>query len=434
MVSTILNKLKGPFVRNLATLASGTVVGQIVFILATPVITRLYSPEEIGMINLYVSVATVFFFVACLRLELAIVLAKDDEEAVGVFALACIATAATTLVSTALVLLFGRWFAELLGAPGLAAWLIWMPLNVLIYGLYLALRLWSTRKEAFRDNSISQLSMYSTTAGLRVGAGFLGLGVFGLMASYIAGRVVAVLYLLVSLGRKFGSLVPSKLRFSQLKELLKTHKNFPLFETPQMMTTMISWLVPTYLLTFFFSLEVVGHYTMALQLILLPVTFTAEAIRQIFLQRADALQKDGEDIGAYLKKVTYTLAAVGFLPCVAIAVLGPWVFGVVLGEEWYTSGLYSRILAPWIFVFFCNTPANMMVQILGKQKIHFALSIVLLVFRVATICVGGYMNDVILAIALYSALGVVFYLFHTILIMHYAKAASAALPSEPGRA
>jgi len=63
------------------TLVTGTTIAQIITVLASPVITRLYGPETFGILALFTSITSIIAVIACMRYELAIMLPESDGEA-----------------------------------------------------------------------------------------------------------------------------------------------------------------------------------------------------------------------------------------------------------------------------------------------------------------------------------------------------------------
>ena len=78
---------KSHFSRDILTLVTGTTIAQIITILASPVITRLYGPEAFGLLAIFTSITSIISVIICLRYEPAIMLPKSDEEAANVFGL-----------------------------------------------------------------------------------------------------------------------------------------------------------------------------------------------------------------------------------------------------------------------------------------------------------------------------------------------------------
>ena len=69
--------------RNVITLITGTAIAQAIPIAISPVLTRIYSPDDFGVFALYLSITSIIAIVATGRYELAITLpAKNEEDAV----------------------------------------------------------------------------------------------------------------------------------------------------------------------------------------------------------------------------------------------------------------------------------------------------------------------------------------------------------------
>ena len=80
-------KPKSEFSKNVVTLMTGTTIAQAIPIAISPILTRIYSPEDFGMFALYFSILALVGVIATARYEIAIVLPKDDEEAIKILAL-----------------------------------------------------------------------------------------------------------------------------------------------------------------------------------------------------------------------------------------------------------------------------------------------------------------------------------------------------------
>ena len=73
--------------KNVVTLITGTTVAQIIPFLISPILTRLYKPEEFGNFTLYMSFVSVFGVIATLRYDLAVVQPQDDADAKSIIIL-----------------------------------------------------------------------------------------------------------------------------------------------------------------------------------------------------------------------------------------------------------------------------------------------------------------------------------------------------------
>ena len=91
------------FLKNVSTLSFGSIFAQFLGILAAPILTRLFAPEEFGIAGLFASIAGVIGVFSCLRYELAIMLPSNDDRAVNLLAGALILSIFISILSVILV-------------------------------------------------------------------------------------------------------------------------------------------------------------------------------------------------------------------------------------------------------------------------------------------------------------------------------------------
>jgi len=109
---------KNAFARGVRVLVGGTVGVQVLTLL-----TRLYSPEDFGLLAVYASVLALIGVISSLRYELAVPLPEDDVEAANVATLSLILVGLSALLTGVLVWQLGPAIADLLGVPALAGYL-----------------------------------------------------------------------------------------------------------------------------------------------------------------------------------------------------------------------------------------------------------------------------------------------------------------------
>ena len=75
----MLNKLKpkSEFSKNVLTLMTGATIAQAIPIAISPILTRIYTPEDFGIFALFIAITTIFGTIANGRYELAIMLPKN---------------------------------------------------------------------------------------------------------------------------------------------------------------------------------------------------------------------------------------------------------------------------------------------------------------------------------------------------------------------
>jgi O-antigen/teichoic acid export membrane protein len=73
--------LKSEFNRNVLTLLTGTTLAQAILFLIAPILTRIFLPEDYGILAAFIAVFTVFSTFITLKYDQVIILPKSDKEA-----------------------------------------------------------------------------------------------------------------------------------------------------------------------------------------------------------------------------------------------------------------------------------------------------------------------------------------------------------------
>ena len=187
--------LKNEFYRNVATLLSGSAIAQAIPILIMPILTRIYPTEIFGIFFIYSSIILVLTIISTLEYELAIVLPEKDEDAINVFVLSIMVSFIISLFILAGILLFFDSITQLLGDKNIGRWLYFIPLSVLLVGIYQAFNFWNNRKKRYKIISYSRISKTTTSGSVQLSSGLTGFTGIGLITGLISGQFVAVVYI-----------------------------------------------------------------------------------------------------------------------------------------------------------------------------------------------------------------------------------------------
>ena len=95
------------FRRNVLAMLTGTVLAQAIPLAISPLLTRLYTPEAIGLQTLFMGWAAVLGVLATCRYDLAVVLSDTTEEADRVTALVATLCGSLMLVLVVVRAVFG---------------------------------------------------------------------------------------------------------------------------------------------------------------------------------------------------------------------------------------------------------------------------------------------------------------------------------------
>ena len=177
---------KGGFGRNVLVLVSGTTVAQAIPIAVSPILTRMYSPSDFGVLAIFVAVTTVLGAVATGRYELAIMLPEDEEDAVHLMRVCLYLTSAVSVGLLGVVLVARHAIADILGSPELSGWLFLAPPTVFLTGLFQALNYANSRRKRYRLMAQATASKAAGGVGVQLVAGLTSLGAGGLVLGQAA--------------------------------------------------------------------------------------------------------------------------------------------------------------------------------------------------------------------------------------------------------
>ncbi|MFC1490173.1 oligosaccharide flippase family protein [Candidatus Latescibacterota bacterium] len=411
-------KIKSEFIRNVITLMTGTTIAQAIPIALSPVLSRLYTPEEFGLFALFASVVGIISVIATGCYELAIVLPEKDEDAINIIALSLILAFIVSAVSFLVICLFNSEISDLLNNPEISIWLYFVPFAVFFIGTYQSFNYWLNRKKQFRKMAYGRITQNTAMAGTKLSLGFGGAGASGLMTGNIFGGFVGT-GLLGWLTLRDDSF---KLRLISKKAIITQairYKRFPIFASWSGFLNAASVQVPIILLTSLFSATSAGLYYYSHKLLSMPMSLLGMSIGQVFFQKASEHKDNPEKLKEITFLVYKKLLYIGVLPLALIMVYGDFIFGFVFGSDWVTAGQYARVLSPWILFVFISSPLSTLFDVLGKQKEELFFNVFIFLARITALLTGYlFFHDAYVAVILFGFTGALMWLGYSIYLLN----------------
>ncbi len=391
--------------RNAGKLLSANVVAQAIGLLVYPVLTRMYAPEDFGLLNLFASLGGVLAIVASLDWFNAIVLPKTDDQARPVVHISLLSIAALTAVLLVSVP-FAPYIAGIFNSPELATYYWLLPVYVCLMSLWSVLNYWYIRRKAYGRISGYQMSQSLFTAGCKTGFGAHGrLGGGLIYATILAPLCSLVISVSLSAKKHLSSLLTWD--WSACRQAARTYSNFPKYSAPRSLLNNLSGNLPTLMLTPVFGLTELGYVGMAITLAFRPVQIIVQSIFQVLFQRTAQMVNDGKPITRFLVRFVAG-AAVVIAPLFAgLYFILPWLTALLLGEEWRITGEYIRLLLPWIAVVVLATTINFVPDIFSRQRMMLWIEVAYLILRASALLIGVRLCSIVWAVRLFSYAGVI---------------------------
>ena len=359
------------FLKSLAILMTGTLIAQIIGYLLAPIITRIYTPAEMGEFGIFYRVTLLISTIGTLRYELAIPLPKRDSHAFYLFRFALKTTIITSILSLLAGVIFGLYKHQNLDYYLLLLLLVAAISSLAFYNLGTN---WAIRKEKFKRLSIAKLINSVSLNGSRVIFGLFNFGSFGLIISFILSLIIGSIFFIYDFF-KFNFL--SKSPFSKLKTRVvrKEYKNFPLASLPHALSDHARDLLVGIIIIEVFSETIFGSFDHTYKMLRIPVMLIGASLSQVFFNRISKYYNEGVSIMPLFKKTVISLFLLSIIPFVIIYLFGTELFTFVFGEQWMIAGQLSEIMAPWLMINFIVTPLSIIPLVFNTQRSFFLIGL-----------------------------------------------------------
>lgn len=413
---------KSRFASNTLVLVAGTSVAHSIMVLVYPFLTRVYTPDDFGILSLFNFIVLIPSIVICWCYDQAIVLPREEKEAASIFVLSLLITCLMSGAIQMFISIFGEKIVLYLKAPYLFPWLVWVGTSLLVAGIYQSLNYWNNRKKHFKRQAISKISQFGITAFSQLGSGVCALGPGGLVLGQLAGQAAASGILLSSSQTGVKSILRHRVRVADLNVVFRKYKNFPLFSTWGNLMNVAAPLIVPVLLSRFFGTSVAGSFFLANRVVTAPIALVAGSIGQVFYQKAAAETANMGTVSSLIEKISSRLILYFILPFIIMVLFAPNVFQIVFGNEWLESGEFVRILAPLCFIQFIVSPLSVILVVLEKQNIILLVQGTLFCGAVGSIGISKYLFDSEMAcVSIYSISQFIIYAIYLMAIMRYSR-------------
>lgn len=359
---------EGGFRRNVAILMSGSSISQAIPVIASPILTRFYSPEDFGTFALYLSLSSFFSTISTGRYEHAIVLPKKESNAINLLGITIIFSLFFSLFIFFLFFVFNNQITIMLGNPKISSWLYFIPLFVSIMSLYNTFFYWDVRNKLYGKIFYSKISNSFVTAIINIKMGLINMGTSGLVLGNIFGHFVATIVLVKSSFLNLKTMFNS-LSMIKMKQMMFKYKNFPLKTVPSAIVNSLYNNGKFFIFALFLLPEVMGFLYLTYRVLMMPVTIISSNMANVLFQESSILINSANMKDTYIKmkKVFFTLIIAALPITVAIYFLGEFFFSFFFGSKWAVAGKYASLLCLAFFAQFCCSPFCKIFYVINKQ-------------------------------------------------------------------
>ena len=394
----------------LMILSSG--IAQVILIITTPIITRLYSPAEFGEFTIFSNIAMILIPIINARYDLLIVNAKNDRSA-------NILSQISFLISLLILLI-------LIPILAISAWLypnfildfIFIIIMLFLVSLTNIFTNYLNKERKYKVLSLINVFRAGSMALLQIIFGLLSLGSLGLIIGFSLSYITGI-----TLGyktfKKHFNIVRNK---EETKALFLENKNQLVYSTPSILLNSLSFSVVVFFIGILYTNTEVGIYGMAIRVLGIPVTIISLGLSKIFMQQANDYYIERGNFRNLLLKFSSTLVIVSIILYVPLYLFSEELVNILLGHSWVDAITVIKIVIPLFVIRLIVSMVSLSVIVLQKQQLELILQALFLIGTTVTFVISKMLNLTFLNfVSINTAVLIVSYMIFFIALYYFAK-------------
>ncbi|WP_036197611.1 lipopolysaccharide biosynthesis protein [Marinobacter sp. HL-58] len=408
--------------KNMAVLASGTGIAKLVGLLSIPIITRIYTPEHMGVLAVFTALVALIVPIGTLRYSVALPLPRNDRLAVNL-AVLCIALLVGMSFFSALILwLLADPVLQMLNMQALLPYWWLLIIAIVGAGFYEILTQWATREKAFKP--LAKTKVWQSTIGaiVKISLGLAGLKPLGLLIGQVVTQAGGILSLSLGFYQNFWANLPHVSR-DRMIFLFKRYADFPKFRLPSQFLLVFSSQTPLLFSAWLFGAETTGQLGLALMALALPIALFGQTTGQAYYAEiAKVGKKNPEKIYKITRNVTKKLLFLSLPPFLILLIFGPILFEITFGAQWRQAGVFASILAIYLLAQFVSSPLVNILSVFGRQWIFLRINIVRSIGILFVFCLARFWDfSPVITLGIYAFALSVHYFFTAVTVINIVR-------------
>ncbi len=422
MLFNIYHKISvSSFAKNALILTVGTVIAQALPFLFYPILGRLYTPLQFGLLTTILAIIPFCTIIATGAYENAILIADSEQEAATLIMMIIRRSLIVSALLGVCFYLFTEPLIELLNEPLLREWIIVPSFAAFATVIYICFNEWSVRKKYFVRLSINKIINTSSIAISKLLAGIFSITSNGLVFGDIFGKALTAIACIYRIIRLDGP-VFLKVKVSEFKSVAKKYKDMPRYMVSDQILNNIGGSIHILFITAYFSITELGYVSMAASLLTVPVTVVSAAIKDVFRQKANEEYTQTGSCRKTFVRLLIPITLSSLVLSIPLYLILPNGITFFLGDQWVKTGDYSQILLPMYVSNFISMSLGGVLIIANKMGISLFWQIYTIVVSIVAFFIGiqaQYSLDKVLFLFMIARTSS--YLLYILLSYYYSK-------------
>jgi teichuronic acid exporter len=411
------NFLKNTYFKNIILLISGAGFSQLIPVVFSPILGRIYSPHEFGVLAVFMAFCAILGMLSTGMYELSIMIPKKDSSALNLLAWVTISSGIVSVIIFFLLFVLSY-------IPWVASWQAnfkyhyLLPLGVFFIGSFQGYTYWLNRKKEYKILNYCRIGQSITIVAVSLLLGYMGFKDSGLIFGFLAGGIVTLIPVI-------SVLIKLKAKISKQTIILniKTYKSYPKLMLPTSLMNITAGYVPVFSIDRFFNTKIVGSYSMAARLLTAPVSIISVVIGQVYYKRmTDIVNSEGKTLKEEFFRTSQLLFGVSLVIFLPLFFIGENIMVFVFGSQWQQAGKFVEIIAIATLIKFVVSPLSTIFLATNNLK---KVALWQTVYFVTTLCFFSlalyFKLNIERLLFLYVIHECVLYLIYYLMMYHTAK-------------
>ncbi len=327
-------------------IGTGTLIAQLLTFLLLPFVTRIYTPEEYGKLSLFLALALVLIPIGTFKFDVILVVLGTEREAKDLLAIGIFTSTLISILTFPAIYTYLRLFGNVPNSNAL--------LQSLLFSVFLLIQCLSVlfTQSLLRLKKDSRIAYSSILQNGSIGFLQIGLGKLKptgeiLISTFILGKIIGTSPLIKYVKKL---VLNQQLNIRDLFETFKKHKTNGILVLSGTLMNATAIGLPTLVTGIFFGLHYSGIVAVTLSILTVPITLIGGAVGSVMISEVSSIKRDFPNDEFKVKSVIQTFQKIlffsSFIFILISITLGPYVFGLFLGNNWEEA---SRLVA-WIAI------------------------------------------------------------------------------------
>jgi O-antigen/teichoic acid export membrane protein len=368
------------FLKNFSILISGTVLAQLIPLMLSPFLSRIYTPENFGKFALFTTLSGLLSTMYTLRYEIPILSETDNVKV-------------KKLVSFCYIVVFFLGSVSMLGFIGYYCFypfdevLFLVPLcSIILSGILINDKLFN-KYEKYKMMSLHRVVKNLVEGFCNLLVGFKVSIHLNLVYNFFIGTCFAFFFSLLA-NRKFFRSLLRKINKQEISGIYQTYSSYRIYTLPHTILSQLSDNIFVFVIPWMYSNEVLGYIFFGLRLFQTPLGFVSASLSNIISQQFTS--------GAVGFKIRFLLLF-KWMCLIAIIIFPftyffPSLFSIFFGENWEVSGRILRMLSLYILLSTIVSSFAFIPIYSGRQKSAFFMEIISTLCKVCALCLGYFLD------------------------------------------